>query len=579
MIEKVYSTLGTFRTIELHEGMNILLADVTQKSTEKDTRNGLGKTTFIEVIHFLYGSSCTNKSVFKLDKFKNEFFIMDFKINNSSYTVKRRGAESNFVYIKCDPESSLAKIYNTSKVKLKVSDWNEFLGEYLFNLNTKDEFLSSALKFRSLFSYFSRLAKDGGYLEASKYFKSQNVHQTQIALSYLIGLDTNLAINHKELEEKKKEITDLKKVTETKSYRKIMNEGLNLDTEIAILTAKISKSRQDLDNFSIHPQYREIEIEANEYAKRISELSNLNFMDRQVIIELTKASESEKTSYNYNLVELYNEVNIQLPDIVKKTFDESKLFHEQLVRNRKKYLQDELEQYIEAVNSREKLIKELSLEQSKKMQILNTHGALDQYSFLQSELNELVSRLDQYQKQQEFISNMRSEAANLKIEEQRLNIEINKSLEEHSLTKRNAILFVDEASNSLYNSAVQLHIGQTKSGRYDIEMVSRNQNSTGINSMLIFCFDIMLIQMSKLIGRKMDLLIHDSSLFDPVDERQIAEALRFGKKKSEEIGFQYIVTMNSDDLPESVRDEVSDNILPLLLTDIDETGSLFGVYF
>ncbi|WP_175400672.1 DUF2326 domain-containing protein, partial [Paenibacillus sp. KS1] len=238
-----------------------------------------------------------------------------------------------------------------------------------------------------------------------------------------------------------------------------------------------------------------------------------------------------------------------------------------------------LEYYSEIVKDREKLINELSVEQSKKMTILNTHGALDQYSLLQSELNELVSKLDMYQKQQEFMNNMREEAAKLKIEEQRLIIEISKSLEEHSRTKRHAILLVEEVSSTLYNSAAQLQIGQTKNGRYDIEMVSRNQNSTGINCMLIYCFDMMLIQMSKYLGRRMDMLIHDSTLFDPVDERQIAEALRFGKDKSIEDGFQYIVTLNSDDLPDSVRDEVSSSILPVVLTDADESGCLFGVYY
>ncbi|WP_339176918.1 DUF2326 domain-containing protein [Paenibacillus sp. FSL R5-0701] len=582
MIKKIYSTLSTFNTVELHEGLNILLADITQKSTVKDTRNGLGKTTFIEIIHFLYGSSCTNKSVFKMEQFKDEFFIMDLELNNNLYIVKRRGSESNFVYVKCEETSDLKKKYGMSgisNIKIKVTEWNEFLGEFLFNLNSRDELIKSNLKFRSLFPYFSRLSKDGGYLDSTKYFKTQNVHLTQIALSYLLGLDTKLAISYKQLEEKKKEITDLKKAIETDSYNKIMNDGINLDTEITILTAKISKSKNDLENFLVHPQYREIEIEANNYAQKISELSNKNFMDRQIISELMIASKSEKNIEDFNLFELYNEVEIKLPDIVIKTYDESKLFHEQLVKNRKKYLQEELEQYNEIVIKRSQLINELSLEQSKKMTILNTHGALDQYSLLQSEMNELVSKLDMYQKQQDFLNMMREEAAKLKIEEQRLIIEINKSLEGHSRTKQHAILLVEEVSNCLYNSVAQLHIGQTKNGRYDIEMVSRNQNSTGINSMLIFCFDMMLIQMSKFLDRKMDMLIHDSSLFDPVDERQIAEALRFGKDKSIEAGFQYIVTLNSDDLPDSVRKEVASSILPVLLTDADESGCLFGVYY
>lgn len=167
----------------------------------------------------------------------------------------------------------------------------------------------------------------------------------------------------------------------------------------------------------------------------------------------------------------------------------------------------------------------------------------------------------------------------LKIAEQKLIIEVTKSLEEHKTMKQKAILLVEEASKSLYNSVAQLNIGQTKNGRYDIDMVSRNQGSTGINSMLIYCFDMMLIQMSLYLERKMNILIHDSALYDPVDERQVTEAIRFGKEKSLERGFQYIITLNSDDLPSDMYEEVKGNILSKVLTDSDESGSLLGVYF
>ncbi|MGM0714154.1 DUF2326 domain-containing protein [Brevibacillus parabrevis] len=579
MIKKIYSTLSTFNEIELHKGLNILLADVTQKSTIKDTRNGLGKTTFTEIIHFLFGGNCTKNSIFKLDHFIDHYFIMDLVIANSEITVKRRGSESNYVYIEYQKESFFETVFGVSSKKVKVTEWNQFLGEYLFNLNPRDTQLNENLKFRTLFPYFSRIAKDGGFLEATKYFKTQKVDTTQIVLTYLLGLDTKLAINYKLLEEKKKEIADLKKALKTEAYKKIMNEGINLDTEITILNEEITVFKSQLANFQVHPKYKEIEIEANEYAKKIADLSNENFIDRQILSDLEASSKDEENITDINILELYNEVKIRLPDVLIKTFSDSKAFHEQLVKNRKKYLIDELEKYKSAIQNREKTIKQLSIEQSKKMEILNTHGALEQYSLLQTRLNELVNKHEMYQNQQRFITSMREEEATLKIEEQRLIIEINKSLEQHSRTKKEAILLVEEVSKSLYNSAAQLSIGQTKNGRYDIKMISRNQGSTGINGMLIYCFDMMLIQMSLFLDRKMDILIHDSTLFDPVDERQIAEALRFGKEKSLKNGFQYIVTLNSDDLPESVKDEVKDNILPVILTDSDESGSLMGVYF
>jgi uncharacterized protein YydD (DUF2326 family) len=579
MIEKIYSSLKTFNEIRLHAGLNILLADVTQKSTSKDSRNGLGKTTFIEIIHFLFGGSCSKNSIFKLDKFINHYFIMDIRLENSKLTVKRRGLDSNFIWICCDEGSKFESIFGKQLTKLKVTDWTDFLGEYYFNLHTNDVRINENLKFRTIFPYFSRKAKDGGFLEASKYYKNQKVLSTQIGLSYLLGLDTKLAINHKLLEEKKKEITDLKKALKTEAYKKIVIDGINLDTEITILNDKAKTFKNELNTFQVHPKYREIEIEANDFAKQISDLSNKNFIDRQIIEELQSASRNEENIIDINLENLYKEVKIKLPQALVKTFSDSKAFHERLIKNRKNYLVSEMERYEIIVREREEQIKKLSIEQSKKMEILNTHGALEQYTLLQSNLNELVSKIEILKNQQILINSIRAEEAKLKIEEQKLIIEVTNSLEEHFKTKQKAILLVEEASKYLYNSAAQLNIGQTKNGRYDIGMVSRNQGSAGINSMLIYCFDIMLIQMSIFLDRKMDILIHDSALFDPVDERQIAEALRFGKEKSLEAGFQYIVTLNSDDLPESVKNDVKDNILPVILTDSDESGCLMGVYY
>lgn len=462
---------------------------------------------------------------------------------------------------------------------MRLADWTEFLGKELFNLETNDSIINQNIKFRTLFPYFARKAVDGGFLEASKYYKNQKVFSTQIALTYLLGLDTNLSINQKLLEDKKKEISDLKKVLKTDAYKEIVNEGINLDTEITILEEKMNEFKKELKDFHVHPKYREIELEASSYTKEISELSNKNFIDRQVIIELKEASNNEKNISNINIKDLYEEVKVKLPDALIKSFSDSKLFHEKLISNRKNYLSSELKKYESIVRERGETIDKLSIELSKKMDILNTHGALEQYSLLQTELNELINKINVYKDQQRLIFTIREEEANLKIEEQKLIIEITKSLEEHSRIKQKAILLVEETSKSLYDSVAQLNIGQTKKGRYDIAMFSRNQNSTGINSMLIYCFDMMMIQMTSYLGRHMDILIHDSALYDPVDERQIAEALRFARQKSLEKGFQYIVTLNSDDLPKNVVGEVKNNILSKVLTDSDESGSLLGVYF
>ena len=76
--------------------------------------------------------------------------------------------------------------------------------------------------------------------------------------------------------------------------------------------------------------------------------------------------------------------------------------------------------------------------------------------------------------------------------------------------------------------------------------------------------------------------MHDSHLFDGVDERQIARALELGFKEATKSNFQYIVTMNSDvfsRLPISRSIDVDSVVLATRLSDQTETGGLFGFRF
>ena len=55
MIYEVSSSSPTFRTVRFTDGVNIVVADKGEKSSINNSRNGLGKTTLIEIIHFCLG--------------------------------------------------------------------------------------------------------------------------------------------------------------------------------------------------------------------------------------------------------------------------------------------------------------------------------------------------------------------------------------------------------------------------------------------------------------------------------------------------------------------------------------------
>ncbi len=59
MISAVRANKPTFRTVRFQPGLNLILAERTKESTRKDSRNGLGKSTVLEIVQFCLGARAT----------------------------------------------------------------------------------------------------------------------------------------------------------------------------------------------------------------------------------------------------------------------------------------------------------------------------------------------------------------------------------------------------------------------------------------------------------------------------------------------------------------------------------------
>ena len=75
-------------------------------------------------------------------------------------------------------------------------------------------------------------------------------------------------------------------------------------------------------------------------------------------------------------------------------------------------------------------------------------------------------------------------------------------------------------------------------------------------------------------------MIHDSIIFADVDERQKALALQLAESESRNNGFQYICTMNSDNVPHGdFKNFDFDKYVVKTFTDASEDGGLLGIRF
>lgn len=98
--------------------------------------------------------------------------------------------------------------------------------------------------------------------------------------------------------------------------------------------------------------------------------------------------------------------------------------------------------------------------------------------------------------------------------------------------------------------------------------------------MQIFCFDMTLAVLWAKKEQGPGFLIHDSHIFDGMDSRQVGTAIEIGAEQAGLHGFQYIVTINSDQLDSAEFSEefkVSKFRNSVEINDKSETGGIFGM--
>lgn len=572
MIHHLFSTLPSFKNFgDLKPGLNVLLAQKTEDATSKQTRNRAGKTSFTEVVHFLTGSEAGPDSIFRTPELAEYTFGMDFDLNDTGTVVERSG-------------STKAKIYTTAppaaQRKISATEWVSFLGEEMFGLSSLEEAGSKPPSFRSLFAYFVRRQVSGAFTTPEKQATMQGTGDMQMALMFLFGLDWQIARDWQAVRDREKTLDELKKAAGTGVFGSIIGKAADLRTQLTLQEARLKKLYIEIETFHVLSEYRELEVESAALTRQLNELANANTIDFAAIRDLEGALAFEIPPDLEDLQAVYQEAGIALPGLVMRRYEDVKSFHQSVVRNRKDYLSSELEAAQLRIELRDSKKAQLDQRRAEIMGILRSHGALDQFLKLQGELGRLESEVKSIRQRFEAAEQLEGTKNELEIERNRLTIRLRRDFSEQNDRLAEAIVAFEETSQRLYESAGSMTVNETSNGPI-FKFPMQGQRSKGIKNMQIFCFDMMLMRLcaKRQIGPRF--LIHDSHLFDGVDGRQVISALRLGSEISQELGFQYIVTMNEDDaFKESVEGfDLNDYIIPIRLTDATEDGGLFGIRF
>lgn len=566
MIHRVYSSLPTFKNLELHSGLNVLLAEKSEGATYRQTRNRAGKTSLIETVHFLTGAGVKEKTPFSSQALKNFLFGMEFDIAGERVKIERQNKRGAGVILNESPTT--------------IIDWINALGQGMFRLQDAVEEESRVPTFRSLFAYFVRRIVSAAFITPEKQASMQGTGDYQMALMYLIGLDWHIARDWQDVRDREKTLDALKKAAKSGAFGSIIGSSAELRTQLTVDEDRLRRLKQEVKQFHVHLQYREMEVEADELTRRLGELANANTIDLGVIRDLETALESETPPILNDLESVYEEVGIALPDLVKKRYEDVRSFHKSVVRNRRNYLTGELEASRTRIEARNHEKARLDERRSEIMGMLKSYGALDHFTRLQSEVGRLESKVEALRQRFESAEKLEGTKSELEIERNRLLQRLRRDFTEQKEKLSDAILAYEQTSKRLYEDAGSMLVDETSNGpvfRFEIH----GSRSEGIKNMQIFCFDMMLMRLCAQRGIGPGFLIHDSHLFDGVDGRQIISALRVGAETAEELGFQYIITMNEDDAFKETEEgfDLNDYVLDVKLTDATEDGGLFGIRF
>ena len=585
MIHRIGSDLESFKTLTFQPGLNILLAEKSAGATDRQSRNGAGKTSLVELIHFLCGANVDRNNIFRSEALIDSTFDMVLDLGDDELTVERSGRKPSRIIINGPAEKwPIPPKFNqdAGHYELSNENWRHTLGAYWFGLDappSPDAKYSPTL--RSLFSFFARRQGSGAFQAPTQQSSMQQTWDRQVSISYLLNLDWRISSEVQILRDKEKIVKDLGRAARAGELGPFFARAADLRTHLAVASRRTAQLHTQLDAFQVVPEYRMLEAEANDITTKINRLGEENFVDRRLLSELHASLEEETAPHLEDLSKLYQEAGIVLPDLPRRRFDEVTNFHTTIIENRRSHLTEEITSGEQRIEAREQEKAGLDNRRRQIMEVLQSGGALEQYTAMREELGRAEAEVEAVRQRLEMAEAIESSRAELDIERNRLNQALRNDIHERSSFVDEAIVRFEELSEALYERAGSLTIDASPSGP-TFEVKIERQRSKGITNMQIFCFDLMLIELSSQKGHSPGFLVHDSHLFDGVDERQVAKAIQLGAQRAEVNGFQYIVTMNSDALP---RDgfrpgfNVQQYVMGTKLTDATETGGLFGLRF
>jgi len=552
-LKKLYSEPARlFQPVEFKIGINFIFG---KKHTAKDTKeslNGIGKSTLLDLIDFclLSGFSKTNTRLYKEKKrLTNHKIVLEFEIKGIHYIIKRTVDK---------PRDIEFGLFSETPKVIKIEDLKEKLFSLIFdNPNYRGKLDSSW--YRKLMLFFLKIHKrqKGQFLDPIKYLSSEAGKEIELNQYhfFLLGIDNSLLCRNYDAQqgvnERNTALREVKRLVENNYQIDIKN----VDSELHKFERRINKIQKIIESFQLADQYDDVEAQANLLTRKIKELSAQNFWDNKKIeayqesFELKDILDTRKIN---QIKKLYSETNSLLGEKIGKSLKEAVQFRKQLASSREEFLSDEINTLQTEIEKKREKIKELDEERAKLFLFLDSKEALKDLTGAFYNLAETQTKLSELESKVKTYHDLEKEKADWELKDKEIKLEILKYLD----TIKPQVSSFDDIISSVYNKiypknqdklSFSISSKPRSNAKLSINVNFDDGESKGQNRGRTLVYDIaILLHTIKNQINCPRFLIHDG-LFDSMDKAHFIELYNLIENiLSQGIKFQYIITLNEE---------------------------------
>jgi len=382
------------------------------------------------------------------------------------------------------------------------------------------------------------------------------------------------------LKDQEKVVSQLRAAIKAGTFPDLLGTVGELESQKVRLEELVARRGEELRSFRVHPQYQEYQEQANVLQSAIRQLNQENATDGAMLSFYQESLVQERPPEADSLSEVYREAGIAWPAAVRKRLEDVQAFHDRVIVNRRAFLETETSRLTRAIAQRTVEIRKRSDERADLLSVLNTHGALAEYTEMQRLQSEGIAKLSAVNQRIANLKRIDEVKSQTRIEREQLQILARSLYEERRAGRERAISLFNGFSQALYSRPGELIVDVVEGGyRFNVEI--ERQDSQGVEQMKVFCYDLTLATLWAARRATPGFLLHDSTIFADVDERQKAHALELAARTAGEQGFQYICCLNSDGIPQEDFSE-GFSLQPYVrieLTDEGENGGLLGIRY